>query len=248
LPPQAGFGVEFSASDADRYVPANQYVYCDERYVTGGRVDQHIVRNNVTIINQTTSITNITYVNNHIVNQGISADNVARATGRPVTRVALATASTPDEAHTLAAAGKPVIYAPAVVRQAETQRVAQSKTPAESPKYTTPPEYPQPAVEPAHNAPAGPSAQNPAKAGNGFAEPKQQNSGKSAPTAAPVEPKVNPEQPAAPEKREPGPPAAGKPAGPTKQPGPANTKEKQPPAGDDKAADDKKKPSDKPAD
>jgi len=180
LPPEAGFGTQYSADDADRYVPASQYVYCDERYVTTGRVDQHIVRNDVTIINNTTNITNITYVNNHVVNQGMSVANVSRATGRPVERAALATAATPDEARSLAAAGKPVIYAPPKVQQAEKQRVANVKTAQENPKPRTPPENPQPPVESPGNPEAGTGAVNSPNADNGAAnthEHKQADAG-----------------------------------------------------------------------
>lgn len=186
LPPQAGFGAQFSAAVADRYVPDNQYVYCDERYVTSGRVDQHIIRNDVAIINKTTNITNITYVNNHVVNQGMSVANVARATGQPVKPVALATAATPDEAHSLAAAGKPAIYAPPMVQQAEKQRVANAKTPAQNPKSVTPPRNPQPPLESVGKAAVGQSGQNPSKIDNGVAETKEQkqvNGNQAAPVA-----------------------------------------------------------------
>ncbi|HEX4055790.1 MAG TPA: DUF6600 domain-containing protein [Tepidisphaeraceae bacterium] len=161
LPPQAGFGVQFSAAVVDRYVPANQYVYCDERYVTSGRVDQHIVRNDVAIINKTANITNITYVNNHVVNQGMPASNVARATGHSVKRVSLSTAATPAEAHRLTAAGKPVMYAPPVVQHAEKQRVSKAKTPA--------------VVQ---------NRQIPAKADNGVAQTKEQRQINASPAPA----------------------------------------------------------------
>jgi hypothetical protein len=143
LPPQCGFGTDYSADQVDAYVPAQSYVYCDEQYVSGGRVDQHIVRNNVTIINNTTNITNITYVNNTVVNRGISVDNVQRASGRPVEKVTLARATTPEEARSLAAAGKPVIYSPQVVQQAQTQRIAQIHAGAKNP-VASPQEKPLP--------------------------------------------------------------------------------------------------------
>jgi uncharacterized protein DUF6600 len=161
LPPQAGFGMQYSAADADRYVPANQYVYCDERYVTSGRVDQHIVRNDVTIINKTSNITNITYVNNHVVNQGMSTANVARATGHSVEPVALVAAATPDEAHSLATAGKPVIYAPPVVQQAEKQRITDAKAPSQNRKPMPAPETPAPPVASVEKTAAVQSEQKP---------------------------------------------------------------------------------------
>jgi hypothetical protein len=175
LPPQAGFGVQFSTAVADRYVPANQYVYCDERYATAGRVDQHIVRNDVTIINQTTNITNITYANNHIINRGMSSESVARATGHPVKQVTLATATTPGEARGLAAAGKPVIYSPPIVQEAESQRSTKAKTSAGKPEYVAPSETPpQPPVKSPHDAAGGHSGQNPTNTDNGPADTKDQ--------------------------------------------------------------------------
>jgi hypothetical protein len=195
LPPQAGFGVQFSAAVADRYVPANQYVYCDERYVTGGSVNQHIIRNDVTIINQTTNITNITYVNDHVVNQGIPAANVARATGHPVAPVALATASTPEEAHSLAAAGKPAIYAPPVVQQAEKQRVANPRTPAQNPEPSRiPPGDPQPPLESAGKPALEQSRQNRSGPDNGVAEPKEQKPVNGNQAAPAPKAKVKPDQ------------------------------------------------------
>ncbi|MGA2582690.1 MAG: DUF6600 domain-containing protein [Tepidisphaeraceae bacterium] len=130
LPPEAGFGSEYSAANTDQYVPANRYVYVNESQITNQNVNQNIVRNNTTIINNTTNITNITNVNNHVVNQGVPEANIEHATGKPVQKVQLASASTPQEAQSLAAAGKPAIYSPPVVRQAEKKRVAK-KSPGE---------------------------------------------------------------------------------------------------------------------
>jgi hypothetical protein len=197
LPPEAGFGTEYSAEVADRYVPANQYVYCDERYVTSGRVDQHIVRNNVTVINNTTNITNITYVNNHVVNQGMSAANVSHATGRPVERVALVAAATPDEARGLAAAGKPVIYAPPKIQQADKQRVAKVKTAGENPKSPTPPENPQPPVESSRKPERGPGVSTPTNADNGAADANQQKQASADQAAAAAKAKEERDQAAA---------------------------------------------------
>lgn len=229
LPPQAGFGVEFSAGDADRYVPSSQYVYCDERYVTGGNVGQHIVRNDVTIINQTTNITNITYANNRVVNQGMSTENVARATGHSVTPVALATAATPEEAHALAAAGKPVIYSPPVVQQAEKQRSAKAKASAQNPEYINRSETPQSPAKPPDNAAAGQSGQNPTNTDNKVAGTKDQKQAEGDQPAA--VPKAKPVQNQ--------PDAKAKPPADAKAKAAPDAKAKAPPA---------KEPADKPSD
>lgn len=139
LPPQCGFGPNVDVALVDTYVPTNQYVYCDERYVNAPRVDQHFVTNNVTIINQTTNITNITYQNNVVINQGVSITNVQRATGHPVEKVAVAQATTPEQARSLAASGKPVVFAPDAVRQAEQQRVQKAQAAPRNPQPPAPP-------------------------------------------------------------------------------------------------------------
>jgi hypothetical protein len=138
LPPQAGFGTQVSVAVVDQYLPPERYVYCNEQYVNDNRVDQHIVHNNVTIINQTVNITNITVENDHVVNRGISVTNVQNATGRPVEKVALAPATTPEQARTLAAAGQPVVYAPPAVQKAEEQRMAAAKPQAKNPSTPAP--------------------------------------------------------------------------------------------------------------
>jgi hypothetical protein len=196
LPPEAGFGTQYSSEDTDRYVPASHFVYCDERYVTAGRVDQHIVRNDVTIINNTTNITNITYVNNHAVNQGMSAANVSRATGRPVEKVALATAATPDEARKLAAAGKPVIYAPPKVQQAEKRRVATAAT-AQNRKSRTPPGNPPAPTESSDKPGGGPRSSNPNNPENGVADTNEQKQGSADQAAAAAKAKEEQDQAAA---------------------------------------------------
>jgi hypothetical protein len=122
LPPQVVFGGVFGVEVVNRYVPADQYVMVDERYADDPNVHDHIVRNNVTIINRTTNITNITIVNGRAENRGVAVENVERVTGRQVARVEVTKAQTPEDARRLAAEGRPVVYAPAVVEQAEQKR------------------------------------------------------------------------------------------------------------------------------
>ncbi len=64
LPPEVVFyGGPVDVVYVDRYVPAERYVVVDERYADQPGIRDHIVRNNVTIVNRTTNITNITIVN-----------------------------------------------------------------------------------------------------------------------------------------------------------------------------------------
>jgi hypothetical protein len=122
LPPQVVFGGVFGVEVVNRYVPADRYVMVDERYADDPNVHDHIVRNNVTIINRTTNITNITIVNGRAENRGVAVENVERVTGRQVQRVEVTKAQTPEDARRLAAEGRPVVYAPAAVEQAQQKK------------------------------------------------------------------------------------------------------------------------------
>ena len=195
LPPQCAFNSNISPALVDRYCPPNQFIYCNEQYINAPRVDQHIERNNVTIINQTTNITNINITNNHVVNRGVAVANVEHATGRPVEKVAMATATSADEARQMVRSGKPVMYTPPAVRQAQTQRpaaggrVANGNPPQrQAQPENNPPRNPAPAVEnrpnntaeqPREN-PAPPNQPNPREPQNGRARPAPP------PAAAPV--------------------------------------------------------------
>jgi len=60
LPPVVGDGFVVNTAVVDRYCPADRFIFCEERFLGAPRVHEHIVRNNVTIVNRTTNITNIT--------------------------------------------------------------------------------------------------------------------------------------------------------------------------------------------
>jgi hypothetical protein len=94
LPPEAQFDRETGIRNwADNYydigpeqyafVPANQF---------GAKVSAHVVvptERNVTIINQTTNITNITYTNSVIVDRGPSYDDLRARSSQPIERFRL---------------------------------------------------------------------------------------------------------------------------------------------------------------
>lgn len=122
LPPQCGEGVNVNVVLVDRYCPPERYVYCDERYIGERGEDRHYERNNITIINRTTNITNITYVNNRVVNRGVEVRNVEERSGRRVERVQLAQADNASEARRLRQDGRPVVYAPPAVQAAARER------------------------------------------------------------------------------------------------------------------------------
>ncbi len=90
--------VEVNEYDVQEIPPTN-YVFCEERYVTEPRVYERCVprERNVTIINRTTNITNITVVNNHVVNRSWNATRIQRATGRTIRPVQIHEVRTVDE-------------------------------------------------------------------------------------------------------------------------------------------------------
>ena len=56
-----------------------------------------------------------TIVNGRAENRGVEVEHVERVTGRPVERVAVERATTPEDARRLASEGRPVVYAPLAV-------------------------------------------------------------------------------------------------------------------------------------
>jgi hypothetical protein len=118
LPPQVGDGVNVRVETVDRYCPPERYVYCDERYVNEPSVYRHVEHQDVTIINRTTNITNITYVDNRVENRGISVQHVEERSGKRVNRSNLAETDNATDARRLRQEGKPVVYSPSAVARA----------------------------------------------------------------------------------------------------------------------------------
>ena len=119
LPPTVVVRDRIDAVYVDRYVPADRYVYVESRYVGEPRVYSHVVRNDVTIVRQTTNITNITVVNNRVVNRGVEVAHVERSSGRRYEAVRVEEATSASEARRLRAEGRPVAYVPTTVRKAD---------------------------------------------------------------------------------------------------------------------------------
>lgn len=163
LPPQCGEGVNVDVVLVDRYCPPQRYVYCDERYFGDRDAYRHYERNNVTIINRTTNITNITYVDNRVINRGVPVRDVEERSGRRVERVELARANDAGEARRLRAEGRPVAYAPAAVQAAARESLPRLQHAMET--------RPRPTVrQPANNRG---SAENPAQAGGRNVQPNE---------------------------------------------------------------------------
>ncbi|MCI0586756.1 MAG: hypothetical protein L0323_07960 [Planctomycetes bacterium] len=92
LPPAVGFspgvGASFARFDVSVGIPAPAWMFVPEPAILAPRIRQEIVLppRNVTIIQTTQNVTNITVVDNRVVNVGIPVQRVERVTGRPVPR------------------------------------------------------------------------------------------------------------------------------------------------------------------
>jgi hypothetical protein len=94
LPPEARFdrgtGIH-NWSDSYYDVGPDQYCFVETKQFGAPRLENAVVpsERNVTIINQTTNVTNITYNNTTIVNQGPSYDEIRTQTQQPIERLRL---------------------------------------------------------------------------------------------------------------------------------------------------------------
>jgi len=179
LPPGPG-GVEVvEVNQADvEEIPPTTYVFCEERYVTAPRVYERCVppERNITIINRTTNITNITIVNNHVVNKSWNVTRIQQATGRTVRPVQIHEVRTIDELKVSHPAARPRHTRPEDARPAENEnrdeeqraqeeKRAQNQTPSpdeERPKEATTTEEEKRVREAQHDQEHPPVAGHPA--------------------------------------------------------------------------------------
>jgi hypothetical protein len=115
LPPEARFdrgtGIH-NWSDSYYDVGPDQYCFVETRQFGAPRLEVAVVpsERNVTIVNQTTNVTNITYNNTTIVNQGPSYDEIRTRTQQPIERLRLE-----REVNTNAGEPRPVVRGQAIV-------------------------------------------------------------------------------------------------------------------------------------
>src|SRR5437868_3756031 len=94
LPPEArfdrGIGIH-NWSDSYYDIGPDQYCFVETKQFGAPRLESAVVpsERNVTIVNQTTNVTNITYNNTTIVNQGPSYDEIRTRTQQPIERLRL---------------------------------------------------------------------------------------------------------------------------------------------------------------
>lgn len=125
LPPEARFERDTGIHNwADNYydIGPENYCFIETREFGAPRIARAIVpaQQNVTIVNQTTNVTNITYNNTMIVNQGPSYDEIRVRSAQPVQRVKLERdvniSVNVGEPHSVVRADTVVIPAPVIQR------------------------------------------------------------------------------------------------------------------------------------
>lgn len=100
LPPAAdfeiGFGLRLGGFDLTLGIRPDSYNFVPERSFLDSRLARHRVptARNVTIIHNTTNITQYNYVDNRVINRGVEVRNIERATGRRTPRLRVAEART----------------------------------------------------------------------------------------------------------------------------------------------------------
>ena len=122
LGPTVGFSAGVGLSFGGVVISAGFFTFVGERDILAPRVATVILPSarNVTIVNNTTNITNYTVVNNRVVNNGVSVERIQQVTGRPVPRVQVAAlASTSSGGHPGAFYQPPVVARAARVSHAE---------------------------------------------------------------------------------------------------------------------------------
>ncbi|MEO7793891.1 MAG: DUF6600 domain-containing protein [Thermoanaerobaculia bacterium] len=101
LPPAVGFdfrvGIQLGGLSLNFGIAPRNYAFVEERRFLDTRIGGYIVpeARNVTIIHNTTNITNYTVVDNRVINHGVPIERVERATGRRAQRMRIASSSTP---------------------------------------------------------------------------------------------------------------------------------------------------------
>ncbi len=94
LPPEAQFEARVGIRNwADNYydIGPEQYCFVPTREIGAERIERVVVspEQNVTIVNQTTNVTNITYNNTVVVNQGPNYDELRARSQQPIPRLRL---------------------------------------------------------------------------------------------------------------------------------------------------------------
>ena len=116
LPPQVGFeigiGIRLGGFNLSIGIRPDAYNFVPERSFLEPRLSGYYVPNarNVTIIHNTTNITNYTYIDNRVVNRGVEVARIEQVTGRHLQKLRVREAT--EKTRTEVAASEVRIYRP----------------------------------------------------------------------------------------------------------------------------------------
>ena len=119
LPPAVGFsagiGIQIGGFSLSAGIDPYAYSFVPERSFLDDRLEILPPARNVTFIHNTRNITNITVVNNRVVNRSIDESRIAQATGRPVRHYQIAETRNPAQGRVAQVQGDRIsIFRPAV--------------------------------------------------------------------------------------------------------------------------------------
>lgn len=104
LPPavgfEAGIGIRLGGFNLSIGIAARDYSFVEEGRFLDSRIGGSILpqARNVTIINNTTNITDYSVIDNRVINRGVAVERIERATGRRAQRMRVANAPNPHGA------------------------------------------------------------------------------------------------------------------------------------------------------
>jgi DNA segregation ATPase FtsK/SpoIIIE-like protein len=103
MPPQVVVrpGVEIRAANIDVHIAPSWFCFVEERRILAPRVITYITppARNVSLIQITRNVTHYTVIQNRVVNRGIPVERIEKVVARPVPRLRIVEAQTPEAIH-----------------------------------------------------------------------------------------------------------------------------------------------------
>jgi hypothetical protein len=126
LPPEArfraGIGLDFGGVNLEVSLGASHFCFVEERSFLRSDLATYVVppARNVTIIRNTTNITNYTVVNNRVINQGVPVQHLEQVTGQRVQQYQVAAVTSGSARSPQLHGNQLTVFRPTVVRKANT--------------------------------------------------------------------------------------------------------------------------------
>jgi hypothetical protein len=124
----AGIGLNFGGVSLDVAIAPSHFCFVSEGAILSTSLATVIVPSsrNVTIIHNTTNITNYSVVNNRIVNNGVNVQHIEQVTGRPVPRLQVAATAQAGSGLARVHSNQVSFYQPPAIAKAARQVKAES--------------------------------------------------------------------------------------------------------------------------